>query len=197
MPKLDERRIGERQTVPSAENAPRGDSAGIAPGGTSSLEDFDPKKVWSQKTINDYGEEVHIARSLRWENISESLPREGVAGILNASEVCEDGIKEFLLHPDWWLKPESDRVWLKPPKVMIPRDCWEEVAEGLLNRGVCGVFPLENVFRVDDKPILGGIFGVPKGETTKDGVETLRLIMDLRPINCNFLSLGGDLGSSP
>ena len=82
---------------------------------------------------------MHIARSLRWENISESLPREGVAGILNASEVCEDGIKEFLLHPDWWLKPESDRVWLKPPKVMIPRDCWEEVAEGLLNRGVCPV----------------------------------------------------------
>ena len=28
---------------------------------------------------------LHIARSLRWENISESLPREGVAGILNAS----------------------------------------------------------------------------------------------------------------
>lgn len=26
----------------------------------SSLEDFDPKKVWSQKTINDYGEEVHM-----------------------------------------------------------------------------------------------------------------------------------------
>lgn len=163
----------------------------------SPLEDFDPKKVWSQKMINDYGEEVHIARSLRWENISESLPQEGVAGILNASEVCEDGIKEFLLHPDCWLKPESDRVWLKPPKVMIPRDCWEEVTEGLLNRGVCGIFPLENVFRVDDKPVLGGIFGVPKGEETKDGVEILRLIMDLRPINCNFLSLGGDLGSLP
>ena len=80
---------------------------------------------------------------------------------------------------------------------MIPRDCWEEVTEGLLNRGVCGVFPLENVFRVDDKPILGGIFGVPKGKATKDGVEIFRLIMDLRPINCKFLSLGGDLESLP
>ena len=162
-----------------------------------SLDNFDPKKLWSQKMINSYGEEVHVARSVRWENLSDSLPKEGIAGILDAVEVCEDGIKEFILHPAEWLKPPLDRVWMKPPRVMVSSDNWDEVVEGLLRRGVCGMMPLSDCFHVDDKPILGGLFGVPKDEVTKDGVEILRLIMDLRPINANFLALGGDLGSLP
>ena len=44
---------------------------------------------------------------------------------------------------------------------------------------------------------MGGLFGVPKNETTPDGIEVLRLIMDLRPINENFLPLGGDLSTLP
>ena len=162
-----------------------------------SLDNFDPKKLWSQKMINSYGEEVHVARSVRWENLSDSLPKEGIAGILDAVEVCEGGIKEFILHPAEWLKPPLDRVWMKPPRVMVSSDNWDEVVEGLLRRGVCGMMPLSDCFHVDDKPILGGLFGVPKDEVTKDGVEILRLIMDLRPINANFLALGGDLGSLP
>lgn len=162
-----------------------------------SFDSFDPKKLWSQKMINSYGEEVHVARSVRWENLSDSLPKEGIAGILDAVEVCEDGIKEFILHPTDWLKPPLDRVWMKPPRVMISSNNWDEVVEGLLRRGVCGMMPLRDCFHVDNKPILGGLFGVPKDEVTKDGVEILRLIMDLRPINANFLALGGDLGSLP
>lgn len=162
-----------------------------------SLDNFDPKKLWSQKMINSYGEEVHVARSVRWENLSDSLRKEGIGGILDAVEVCEEGLKEFILHPAEWLKPPLDRVWMKPPRVMVSSDNWGEVVEGLLRRGVCGMMPLSDCFHVDDKPILGGLFGVPKDEVTKDGVEILRLIMDLRPINANFLALGGDLGSFP
>ena len=163
----------------------------------SNLGDIDPKKLWSQKMINSYGEEVHVARSLRWENVSASLPKEGLAGVVKAVEVCEDGVKDFILHPENWLKPPKDRVWMRPPKIMVPKDSWDEVTEGLISRGVCGVMAMEDIFQVDGKPILGGIFGVPKDEIGEDGVEILRLIMDLRPINANFLGLGGDWGSLP
>ena len=57
--------------------------------------------------------------------------------------------------------------------------------------------PLSEAFCVEGQPILGGLFGVPKNEWTQDGTEVLRLIMDLRPINENFLPLGGDLSTLP
>lgn len=158
---------------------------------------FNPQDLLRQRWINSYGEEVHVAQSVRWENIRDSLPQKGVAGIVPAWEICEDGFKDFILHPHNWLKAESDRVWMKPPKCMVPRESWETVCRGLVDRGVCGIMPLSKVFRVNNQPILGGIFGVPKNETSEDGHPILRLIMDFRPINENFLSLGGDLATLP
>ena len=52
--------------------------------------------------------------------------------------------------------------------------------------------PLSEAFHIDGQPVLGGLFGVPKHELIPDGVEGLRLIIGLRPINENFLPLGGD-----
>ena len=46
------------------------------------------------------------------------------------------------------------------------------------------------------KPVLGGLFGVPKNEAV-EGVPVLRLIMDLRPINHLFESITGDLQTLP
>ena len=76
---------------------------------------FDPKDLFKQKWVNSYGVEVHVAQKVRWENISESLPKEGVAGIVPACDVCEDGFRDFLLHPHRWLKAKEDRVWIKSP----------------------------------------------------------------------------------
>ena len=97
----------------------------------------------------------------------------------------------FYSPPRKWLKPPNDRVWMKPPRVMIPPDAWEDMVSGLLQRNICGVIPVENVFHVNGSPILGGLFGVPKGEVKACGTPILRLIMDLRGINQNFLSLEG------
>ena len=158
---------------------------------------FDFNKFWTQKHVNSYGEEVHVARSVRWENISESLPKAGVAGVVPASLVCEGGMKSFIDNPVQWLKPAEHRVWMKPPKVMVPLDSWDTVVSGLLARGVCGVIRRSEIFCVDERPIMGGIFGVEKGEKTPEGIDILRLNMDLRPINANFLNLNGDLTTLP
>ena len=165
--------------------------------GVLTFKEFDPGDFFRQRWINSYGEEVHTARSVRWENVATSLPAEGLAGILPAAEVCIDGFKDFMLHPDRWLKPVSARAWMRPPRVQVPPDAWREVVSGLLQRQICGIMPLSEAFKVGGQPILGGLFGVPKNETTPDGVEVLRLIMDLRPVNENFLPLGGDLSTLP
>lgn len=158
---------------------------------------FDVNSFWNQKHVNSYGEEVHVAQSVRWANVDESLPKPGVAGIVPALEVCEGGMRDFIQNPEAWVKPISQQVWMKPPKVMIPEDDWPLMVEGLLSREICGIMPLDEAFRVDGSPILGGLFGVPKNEEKPDGTPIVRLIMDLRPINQNFLPLGGDLSTLP
>ena len=158
---------------------------------------FDVNSFWNQKHVNSYGEEVHVAQSVRWANVDESLPKPGVAGIVPALEVCEGGMRDFIQNPEVWVKPISQQVWMKPPKVMIPEDDWPLMVEGLLSREICGIMPLDEVFKVDGSPILGGLFGVPKNEEKPDGTPILRLIMDLRPVNQNFLPLGGDLSTLP
>ena len=159
--------------------------------------DFDPRDMFRQRWVNAYGEEVHVAQTLRWENITESLPKEGLAGVVPAVEICEGGIREFLKSPEGWLKPPSERVWKKPPRIMVDREEWPLVAQGLIDRGICGVMPLSSAFEVEGGKILGGLFGVPKNEVTSSGTPILRLIMDFRPINENFLNLGGDLCTLP
>lgn len=57
-------------------------------------------------------------------------------------------------------------------------------------------FPLEQVIKVDGRPVLGGLFGVPKNEEV-DGIPVLRLIMDLRPVNFLFESTVGDMPTLP
>ena len=161
------------------------------------LSNFHPQDMFNQKLVNAYGVEIHVAHSVRWENISHSLPKEGVAGILPARDVCIGGFNDFINNPEQWLKPPRFRSWVKPPKVMVSDGEWPRVVEGLLGRGLCGIMPLSDVLHVDGAPILGGMFGVPKNETTAEGIEILRLIMDFRPCNENFLHLGGDLSTLP
>ena len=165
--------------------------------GVLEFKEFDPDDFFRHRWINSYGEEVHVAVSTRWENIATSLPPKGMAGILPAAEVCLDDFKDFILHPERWLKPPESRVWLKPPRVQVPSDGWKDVVQGKLTREVCGIMPLSEAFCVQGQPMLGGLFGVPKNEVTPQGAEVLRLTIDLRPINENFLPLGGNLSTLP
>ena len=79
---------------------------------------------------------------------------------------------------------------------MVRPEDWDAVAQGLVSRGICDVIPLSDVICVEGKPILGGLFGVPKNEYV-GGVPVLRLIRDLRPINQLFEAVAGDLPTLP
>ncbi|OLQ06127.1 putative endo-1,3(4)-beta-glucanase [Symbiodinium microadriaticum] len=151
---------------------------------------------WRSRSVNGYGEEVHSALSFCWANVEHSLPQRDVAGVLDATEICSGGVRDFIVDPFKYLKPDCARAWMRPPRVMVSTDEWSAVASGLVDRGICDVIPLREVLHVDGKPVLGGLFGVPKMEEVS-GIPVLRLIMDLRPINQLFEAIAGDLHTLP
>ena len=59
------------------------------------------------------------------------------------------------------------------------------------------VLPKRKLFHVDGKPVLSGLFGVTKNEFTPEGVEHLRLIMNLTPLNDLCRPLASDIATLP
>ena len=152
------------------------------------------EQFWSVKSIDYKGDEVRLAQYFKWENLEPAMP-EGIASI-PLSEVCELGTLDFVLNFEKYLLPEQDRVYCKPPKVMVLDEDWEQVCSGLLARGVCELIPASKVYHLGNKPLLSGLFGVPKDEVV-EGWEVLRLIMNLVPVNRLCRNLGGDLATLP
>ena len=65
-------------------------------------------------------------------------------------------------------------------------------ADGLLAKGICGLIREEDIYKVKGRPLLNGLFGVPKDEIA-DGVAVHRLIMNLIPLNRICRPLSGDV----
>ena len=42
--------------------------------------ELDPVTLFNHKQVNGYGEEIHVAQTVRWVNVSESLPKAGGQG---------------------------------------------------------------------------------------------------------------------
>ena len=143
----------------------------------------------------DYrGEEIKVAKSFIWENISPALPE--AVGSIPLSEVCEGGTLDYILHFDQYLLPEESRVYTRPPKVFCFEEGWESICRGLVEKGVCRMLPLSEVFHVQGKPLFNGLFGVSKDEMS-DGHEVYRLIMNLVPANKLMRNLGADVCTLP
>ena len=102
----------------------------------------------------------------------------------------------FVNNIDETLLPVEDQVRLKTPSVMIQGDGWEEVACGLVHRGLCEVVSEESIYKVNNQPLLNGLFSVSKDEM-KDDIPLARLIMNLKPWNMVSRCLTGDVGTLP
>ena len=51
---------------------------------------------------------------------------------------------------------------------MVSQTHWAEVCLGLIERGVCGLMKREQLYHVDGRPVLNGLFAVEKGEKALD-----------------------------
>ena len=158
------------------------------------LESFEWKDFFANRSVDYQGEEVKVARSFSWDNISPALPRE--IGVVPLSEVCTLGTQHYVLHFDEYIRLDWVDKLKKPPKVMVADQHWGEVCSGLISAGVCTLLGRDEVFAVNGEPLLNGMFGVSKEEVS-DGHEVFRLIMNLIPLNTICQSLSGDVGTLP
>ena len=159
------------------------------------LEDCDWKAFFSIRSIDYKGDEVRVARTFTWSNIAPALPKE--IGKVPLAEVCDHGSRHYVLNFDHYLKPRSEWQLRKPPRVMVDDAHWAEVCRGLVSAGVCTYIEESEVFCTDQGPLLNGLFGVTKEETTSEGVEIFRLIMNLIPLNSLCRPMSGDVDTLP
>ena len=143
----------------------------------------------------DYkGDEVMVAQTMQWENVRGALPKE-VGGVL-LEEVVDLGSRHYVLNFDEYLLPAEDQKYTRPPRVLVPPEEWETFCSELLTRGVFGRVHEDELYQVQGKPLLNGLFGVSKGEF--DGTwESMRIIMNLVPVNQVVRSIEGDVGTLP
>ena len=152
------------------------------------------KDFFKVRTVDYLGEEVKTAQAIEWRNVSPALPDE--VGGVSLSEMVEYGCKHYVDNFREYLIPEEDQIATKAPKVMVPQESWDELCEGLISKGVCGLIAEEEVYRVKGSLLLNGLFGVSKGEF-KDGVEIMRIIMNLIPLNSICKGVEGDVATLP
>eukprot|EP00438_Fugacium_kawagutii_P027558 Skav207077 [mRNA] locus=scaffold1909:466964:476771:+ [translate_table: standard] len=151
--------------------------------------------VMKTKNIDYKGDEVKVARWFQWSNVSPALPAE--VGCVPLAEVCERGCRDYVLNFEDYLKPESEWVRFKPPRVMVADEDWGDVCDGLVQQGVCTYIAEEDVFHTPSGPLLNGLFGVSKEEWTSSGTEVFRLIMNLIPLNGLCRPISGDVDTLP
>ena len=95
----------------------------------------DWQEFFSVRGIDYKGDEVKVARWIRWENVSPALPCE--IGLVPLEEVCTLGCRNYVLSLDSFLKPRESWGPIKRSKVMVEDGAWGDLCTGLLKAGVC------------------------------------------------------------
>ena len=154
----------------------------------------DFEKFFTSKSVDYTGEEVKLAQKLTWEGAKGSLP-DGV-GALELRNFCSLGTLTYVDEFENYLLPPELRKHVKPPRVMVEEDSWLPLCKGLVEKRVCDVYPLSRIARVNDQPLLSGLFAVGKGEYVGT-TETQRVIMNLVPLNSICKNLHSDICALP
>ena len=118
---------------------------------------------------------------------------------MKAEAVATGSVKEWLNNPSLAFKAEGD--WpdeVPKARVHIAPEHIGEVVHTLWKRNVVVSIDEERIFRYKGKKVLGGLFGVerPQDPVTPLG-PSLRVVMNLIPLNSFLKDLCGDVGSLP
>eukprot|EP00435_Cladocopium_sp_Y103_P070552 s200_g35.t1 len=146
------------------------------------------------KGVDYKGDEVLTAQMMQWENVRSALPAE--VGGVRLEQVVEHGSLHYVKHFEEYLLDEEDQEYVRPPRVLVPPEAWEDFCRNLMDRGVFSRIHEDEVYRVKDHLLLNGLFGVSKHEY--DGSwEILRIIMNMVPLNAVTRGLEGDVSTLP
>lgn len=151
-------------------------------------------QFFAGKNVDYQGEEVKVAQMIHWEAVNGSFPKE--VGALQLEDFCRLGVLHYVTHFEDYLVPPGQQLQVKPPRVMVEEAQWPLVSRGLVERGVCEVWPVSELHHIDGNPVLNGLFSVGKGEYV-GLLETQRLIMNLVPTNSLCRDIRGDVATLP
>jgi hypothetical protein len=158
----------------------------------------EPPRSWKEffrvKGVDYKGEEVLTAQVMRWVNVAPALPKE--VGSVPLEDVVEWGCRHYVLNFSEYLLDPSDQVAVKPPRVLVPPEDWENFCSNLLDLGVCSKVHESDLYEVGGRPLLNGLFGVSKNEF-EGGTEVMRIIMNLIPLNGVCRGFEGDVSTLP
>ena len=156
------------------------------------------QKDMSSRQVGYSGEEVATCHELTWDQILPALPPESHGGCIDTLKWVGHRTREYLLSPDWLLKPQEEvELPRMPGRVHIKKEDRMPIAHELVRRKICSWIPLRKVHHVNSTPVLNGLFGVAKPVSLEDGRPILRLIMNLTGPNSTQLQLEGGCNSLP
>ena len=105
---------------------------------------------------------------------------------------CRHYVENF---QDFLLEPE-DQVRVRPPRVLVPQEDWPIFCQNMIHRGIFSRIHEDDVYRVSNQLLLNGLFGVTKHKF-QGTLETMRVIMNLIPLNSVCRSFDGDISTLP
>ena len=155
------------------------------------MDPVDFESFFRKRGVTYAGEEIRLAQTLCWEAVRNSR-LVSLGWSISALRVLSTTLgiwrTDFLI-------PVDTMVRTRPPKVMVGDD-WSALSRGLVDRGICEVWPVEKLYHVGQEPLLNGLFAVGKGEFV-GLLETQRLIMNLIPFNKLCEPLVGEVCTLP
>lgn len=144
------------------------------------------------------GEELSICHPLTREQVLPALPPGNHGGSVDVLDLVSHGTRRLLEHPELLVIEDSGQDL--PPlqaKVHCTHEEMVHLGRDLVDRNICAWIPLEEVFAFRGQPVLSGLFGVEKSSKLSDGRSTLRLIMNLIPINSLMNPIVGSVRKLP
>ena len=158
------------------------------------FEDVSWESFFWARSVDYMGEEVATAKTTTWNNLKSAIPKE--VGSVDLRDMLKEGSLHYASNFEQYLLDEGSQVYTKPPRVMVSDHAWPEVCEGLIASGICSLLPEDELYHMEGKPLLNGMFGVSKGEVA-EGHEVHRLIMNLIPVNNICRGFQGDVATLP
>ena len=116
-----------------------------------------------------------MAQTLTWSGVRGSLPDE--VGRLELRDFCAQHTLHYIDHFEERLMDASHMTCPRAPRIMVGDD-WPSICKGRIEKKICDVTPIDQLFHIGQAPLLNGMFGVGKGKFVGE-VETQRLIMNL------------------
>ncbi|CAK0893795.1 unnamed protein product, partial [Prorocentrum cordatum] len=155
---------------------------------------WDWKGKIAAKRVSYQGEILEFAKKLTLEQMLPGLPPPGQGGSIPIAAWCRGETLAKVRDPTLSMLPESEIPELPRARVQADDDEWAVIVHELFKRNLVKEVREQDIFHVRGEPVTAGAFGIVEaGKQTPTGLEVLRLIISLTPMNMCQRAIGGDV----